>query len=163
MDDLFEKLEQWNDADEYTRCIEAIEAVPKEQWDYRITYALARALENYAIIGDHDQGTPKWKGDKALHRAIDLLESVREEGADKAEWNMRMAYGYQYLYAQEERAIPYAQRWAELDPSDENARMVIQECQDEIEKRKQREEGVPEGLLRSIEEWNDADEYNQVH
>ena len=32
---------------------------------------------------------------------------------DKAEWNMRMAYGYQYLYGQEEKAIPYAQRWAE--------------------------------------------------
>ena len=29
---------------------------------------------------------------------------------------MRMAYGYQYLYGQEEKAIPYAQRWAELDP-----------------------------------------------
>lgn len=158
---FFKQLEQWNDADEYTKCIQAIEAIPKEQWDYRMTFALVRALENYAIIGDHDQGTPKWKGDKALHRAIDLLESVREEGADKAEWNMRMAYGYQYLYAQEERAIPYAQRWAELDPSDENARMVIQECQDEIEKRKQREEGVPEGLLRSIEEWNDADEYTK--
>ena len=41
-----------------------------------------------------------------------MLESVREEGQDKAEWNMRMAYGYQYLYGQEEKAIPYAQRWA---------------------------------------------------
>lgn len=35
-----------------------------------------------------------------------MLESVREEGQDKAEWNMRMAYGYQYLYGQEEKAIP---------------------------------------------------------
>ena len=34
---------------------------------------------------------------------------------------MRMAYGYQYLYGQEEKAIPYARRWAELDPEDENA------------------------------------------
>ena len=38
---------------------------------------------------------------------------------------MRMAYGYQYLYGQEEKAIPYAQRWAELDPEDENAPAVI--------------------------------------
>ena len=28
-----------------------------------------------------------------------------------------MAYGYQYLYGQEVKAIPYAQRWAELDLS----------------------------------------------
>ena len=33
---------------------------------------------------------------------------------------MRMAYGYQYLNGQEEKAIPYAQRWAELDPEDED-------------------------------------------
>ena len=41
-----------------------------------------------------------------------MLESVQEEGQDKAQWNMRMAYAYQYLYGQEEKAIPYAQRWA---------------------------------------------------
>lgn len=139
MNNLFQQLEQWNDADEFTKCIEAIEAIPKDQWDYRITFALARALENYAIIGDHDKGTPRGKGTKALLRAIDMLESVREEGEGKAEWNMRMAYAYQYLSAQEEKAIPYAQRWAELDPGDKNAEMVIQECREEIQKRKQRE------------------------
>ena len=65
---------------------------------------------------------------QALLRAIEVLEAVREEGQDKAEWNMRMAYGYQYLYGQEEKAIPYAERWAELDPEDENAPAVIREC-----------------------------------
>ena len=29
---------------------------------------------------------------------------------------MRMAYGYQYLYGQEEKAIPYAQRWQSWTP-----------------------------------------------
>ena len=48
---------------------------------------------------------------------------------------MRMAYAYQYLFEQEEKAIPYAQRWAELDPEDENAPAVIRECQEEIAKR----------------------------
>ena len=132
---FFAQLEQWNDEDEYTRCIQALNAIPENWRNYRTAYALARALENYAIIGDHDEGTLKSKGDKALLRAIEVLESVREEGQDKAEWNMRMAYGYQYLYGQEEKAIPYAQRWAELDPEDENASAVIQECKAEIRKR----------------------------
>ena len=132
---FFAQLEQWNDEDEYTRCIQALNAIPENWRNYRTAYALARALENYAIIGDHDEGTPRYKGDKALCRAIEVLESVREEGQDKAEWNMRMAYGYQYLYGQEEKAIPYAQRWAELDPEDENASAVIQECKAEIRKR----------------------------
>ena len=136
---FFQQLEQWNDEDEYTRCIQALNAIPEDWRNYRTSYALARALENYAIIGDHDEGTPNYKGDKALRRAIEVLESVREEGQDKAEWNMRIAYGYQYLYGQEEKAIPYAQRWAELDPQDENALAVIQECQEEIAKRAEAE------------------------
>ena len=138
-EEFFQQLEQWNDEDEYTRCIQALNTVPEDLRDYRIAYAMARALENYAIIGDHDEGTPRYKGDKALLRAIEVLESVREEGKDKAEWNMRMAYGYQYLYGQEEKAIPYAQRWAELDPEDEDAATVIQECQKEIAKRAEAE------------------------
>ena len=132
---FFAQLEQWNDEDEYTRCIQALNTIPEELRNYRTAYALARALENYAIIGDHDEGTPNYTGDKALMRAIEVLESVREEGRNKAEWNMRMAYGYQYLYGQEEKAIPYAQRWAELDPEDENAPAVIRECKAEIRKR----------------------------
>ena len=132
---FYEQLEKWTDEDEYTRCIQALNAVPKDWRDYRFAYALARALENYAIIGDHDEGTPNYKGDKALLRAIDVLESVRDEGQHKAEWNMRMAYGYQYLYGQEEKAIPYAERWAELDPDDKNAALVIEECTDAIKKR----------------------------
>ena len=132
---FFAQLEQWNDEDEYTRCIQALNAIPEDWRNYRTAYALARALENYAIIGDHNEGTPRYKGDKALCRAIEVLESVREEGQDKAEWNMRMAYGYQYLYGQEAKAIPYAQRWAELDPEDEDAPAVIRECKAEIRKR----------------------------
>ena len=136
---FFQQLEQWNDEDEYTRCIQALNAIPEDWRNYRIAYAMARALENYAIIGDHDEGTPNYKGDKALRRAIEVLESVREEGQDKAQWNMRMAYAYQYLYGQEEKAIPYAQRWAELDPEDKDAPAVIQECQKEIAKRAEAE------------------------
>ena len=161
-EEFFQQLEQWNDEDEYTRCIQALNAIPEDWRNYRTAYAMARALENYAIIGDHDEGTPNYKGDKALRRAIDVLESVREEGQDKAEWNMRMAYAYQYLYGQEEQAIPYAQRWAELDPADEDAPAVIQACQEKIAKRAETaaedesdHTGVFTGfVLLSKAEWN---------
>ena len=134
-EEFFQQLEQWNDEDEYTRCIQALNAIPEDWRNYRTAYAMARALENYAILGDHTEVPPNYKGDKALRRAIEMLESVQEEGQDKAQWNMRMAYAYQYLYGQEEKAIPYAQRWAELDPEDENAPAVIRECKAEIRKR----------------------------
>ena len=106
------------------------------QRDYLSAYALARTLENYAIIGDYEEGTPRYMGDKALLRAIEVLEAVRGEGQGKAEWNMRMAYAYQYLHGHEAKALPYARRWAELDPEDENAPAVIRECKAEMKKRR---------------------------
>ena len=51
---------------------------------------------------------------------------------------MRMAYGYQYMTDQEEKAVSYAQRWAELDPRDECAPMVIEECARRIRRRLRR-------------------------
>lgn len=146
---FFKQIEEWNEKDEHTKCIKALEAIPENLRNYKTIMMLVRAYENYAIIGDHDKGTERYKGDKALHKALELMESVREEGKDQAYWNMRMAYAYQYLYEQEENAISYAQRWAELDPNDNTPQQVIEECLEEIEKRKSTinddgEEGVSE-------------------
>ena len=161
-EEFFAQIEQWNDEDEFTRCIQALNAIPEDWRNYRTAYALARALENYAVLGDHQQEPPYYKAEKALRRTIEVLESVREEGQDKAQWNMRMAYAYQYLYGQEEQAIPYAQRWAELDPADEDAPAVIQACQEKIAKRAEAEAedesdhtGVFTGfVLLSKAEWD---------
>ncbi len=136
-EDFYNQIDKWTESDEYTKCIEALEAVPEEYRDYRYTYTFARTLENYAIIGDNDEGTPQDKRSQALLRAIELLESVRDKGQDLAAWNMRMAYGYQYLHDQEQTAIIYAKRWAELEPDNENAMEVIEELEKEI-KRNQR-------------------------
>ena len=48
---------------------------------------------------------------------------------------MRMAFGYQYLTGEEEKAIPYARTWAQLDPEDEDAPCVIRECEKAVEAR----------------------------
>ena len=93
-EEFFAQIEQWNDEDEYTRCIQALNAIPEDWRNYRTAYAMARALENYAVLGDHQQEPPYYKAEKALRRAIEVLESVWEEGRDKAQWNMRMAYAY---------------------------------------------------------------------
>ena len=134
-EEFFAYIEKLTDEDTYTECMTALESIPMEERDYQVWYQLARAYQNFAIIGNDDQGTPSFIGDKFLLKSIDILNSVREEGKDKAEWNMRMAYAYQYLTHEEEKAIPYALRWAELDPEDKDALEVVKECQEEIEKR----------------------------
>ena len=133
--EFFAYIEKLTDEDTYTECIAALESIPREERDYQVRYQLARAYQNFAIVGNDDKGTPSFIGDKFLLKSIDILNSVREEGKDKAEWNMRMAYAYQYLTHEEEKAIPYALRWAELDPEDKDALLVVKECQEEIEKR----------------------------
>ena len=134
-EEFFAYIEKLIDEDTYTECMTALESIPMEERDYQVWYQLARAYQNFAIIGNDDQGTPSFIGDKFLLKSIDILNSVREEGKDKAEWNMRMAYAYQYLTHEEEKAIPYALHWAELDPEDKDALGVVKECKEEIEKR----------------------------
>ena len=134
-EEFFAYIEKLTDEDTYTECITALESIPMEERDYQVWYQLARTYQNFAIIGNDDQGTPSFIGDKFLLKSIDILNSVRDEGKDKAEWNMRMAYAYQYLTHEEEKAIPYALRWAELDPEDKDALEVVKECKEEIEKR----------------------------
>ena len=133
--EFFAYIEKLTDEDKYTECMTALESIPMKERDYQVWYQLARAYQNFAIVGNDDKGTPSFIGDKFLLKSIDILNSVREEGKDKAEWNMRMAYAYQYLTHEEERAIPYALRWAELDPEEQNALEVVKECKEEIEKR----------------------------
>jgi len=134
-EEFFAYIEKLIDEDKYTECITALENIPMEERNYKVWYQLARTYQNFAIVGNDDKGTPSFIGDKFLLKSIDILNSVREEGKDKAEWHMRMAYAYQYLTHEEERAIPYALRWAELDPEDKDALLVVKECQEEIEKR----------------------------
>ena len=133
--EFFAYIEKLTDEDKYTECMTALESIPMEERDYEVWYQLARTYQNFAIVGNDDKGTPSFIGDKFLLKSIDILNSVREEGKDKAEWNMRMAYAYQYLTHEEEKAIPYALRWAELDPEEQNALEVVKECKEEIEKR----------------------------
>ena len=135
-EEFFAKIDELREKDKHTECINALESIPAEERDYEISYQLARALQNFALVGDDGMRTEYVIGYGVLLKSLEILESVRKEGQNKAEWNMRMAYGYQYLTCQEEKAIPYAQRWAELDPEDKNALEVIKECQEEIEKRK---------------------------
>lgn len=134
-EEFFNKINELTDKNKFLACIEALESISQEERDYKICYQLARAYQNFAIIGEDEKETPIDIGEKFLLSSIEILEAIRKEGEHQSDWNMRMAYGYQYLRGQEEKAIPYALYWAELDPSDENALLVVEECKKEIENR----------------------------
>jgi tetratricopeptide (TPR) repeat protein len=135
-EEFLAQIEKWNDMEKFSKCIKALEDIPEAEQDYDMVMLLVRAYENYAILGDNGEEPEDDEKERALNKALELLESIREAGESQTGWNKRMAYAYQYLVEQEEKAIEYAKRWAELDPEDSSAVAVINECNEELEKRK---------------------------
>lgn len=103
-EEFFAKIEELVEKDKHTECINALERIPAEERDYEITYQLARALQNFAIVGDDDKGTEYNRGYEVLLKSLDILESVRAEGIDRPEWNMRMAINI--YFAKKKKQFP---------------------------------------------------------
>ena len=132
---FYEHIEKLNTQNEYLKCITALESVDRQYWDYNHAYLLVRALQNYAIKGDRLQQTPRYKADEALLRSIMLLKEFKAKGKNDVRRFKYLALGYKSLYDQEERAITHAKKWASLDPDDESALKLIDECKATIAER----------------------------
>lgn len=132
---FYEQIEKLNTQNEYLKCITALESVDRQYWDYNHAYLLVRALQNYAIKGDRLQQTPIYKADEALLRSIMLLKEFKAKGKNDVRRFKYLALGYKSLYDQEERAITHAKKWASLDPDDESALKLIDECKEAIAER----------------------------
>lgn len=117
-EELLKQINVWNEHDEHQEIIDAIEALPREKWNYELTCLLARAYNNVS------PDPCDWQ----LEKAVSLLESVREEGKDDPLWHFRLGYAFYYL-DRESEALPYFHRAAELDPGDEDALQFAQWCE----------------------------------
>ena len=127
---FYRQIGRWDRETEYSRCIRALDAVPEELRDCRWACAMARALENYAVLGEPGKDVLPGERKTALTVAVCLLDAVWKEGWDKAEWNKYMACAFRHLPGREEEAIPFAERWAQLDPGDKEAPTVIRQCRE---------------------------------
>ena len=134
---LLEQLEQWNEADEYSRCIQAIEAVPERERGYLLTVMLSRAYSNLAVLGDHStHGEDDEVDGNLIRHAIELLESVRAQGEGDPYWNARMGYSCLMAYSSASTAYEYAKRWLALAPEDPDAQKLVRDCEKYLEEEK---------------------------
>lgn len=146
--ELLEQIEKWNDADEFSRCIEAIEAIPEQEWDYLLTVKLSRAYSNLAVLGDHgEHGTDSEVDENLIQHAIRLLESIRTQGENDPYWNARMGYSCLMAYHSAATAYEYAKRWLALAPNDPDAQKLMRDCEEYLE-----EESALERDLKEREE-----------
>ena len=134
---LLEQIEEWNDADEFARCIEAIEAIPERERDYLLTLKLGRAYSNLAVLGDHgEHGTDGEVDGDLIRHAIELLESVRAQGENDPYWNSRMGYSCLMAYRSAATAYEYAKCWLALAPDDPAAQKLVRDCEEYLEEEK---------------------------
>ena len=132
--ELLEQIEKWNDADEFSRCIEAIEAIPERKQGYLLTVWLSRAYSNLAVLGDHStHGEDDEVDGNLIRHAIELLESVRAQGEDDPYWNARMGYSCLMAYSSAATAYEYAKRWLALAPDDPDAQKLVWDCEAYLE------------------------------
>ena len=127
-EELLKQINEWHETDEHKKIINAIEALPREEWDYELTGLLARACNNLAVM---DEATPEEEQAGLLEKAVSLLEAVQEEGRDDAVWNYRLGYALYYSGRYEE-ALPCFNRASELDPDDEDAPQFIEWCKEAL-------------------------------
>ena len=132
-----EQIDQWNDADEFARCIEAIEAIPERERDYLLTLKLGRAYSNLAVLSDRGAlGENAEVDGDLLRHAIDLLESVRLQGENDPYWNARMGYSCLMAYSSAATAYEYAKHWLALAPGDPDAQKLVRDCEEYLEEEK---------------------------
>ena len=118
---LLEQCQSWHEANEFTKIIEALEALPAEQRTPETDSELARAYNNAADLGQRDY----------YERAIELLKPHAEHFEGDHLWNFRMGYAYYYL-DQEGRALPYFEAALAALPGDADTEQLIEACRERI-------------------------------
>ena len=87
---LLQELETWHENNEFSKIIMAINAVPEAERSYDLTCLLARAYNNLAVMGDNMSLTSsEERRPKLLEKALNLLQSVEDEGQNDKNWHFR--------------------------------------------------------------------------
>ena len=159
---LLRQIQQWNDDDEFSKCIHAIEQIPSSDRDYLTTLWLGRAYSNLAVLGDRNSRADTEVDGNLLGHAIEIFESIREHGELDPMWNARMGYAYIIYQNSVEQALHYAKQWVSLAPNDENAKKLLKDCERALEEVDELERDSRERKLLLAQESSHPPEADDV-
>lgn len=159
---LLRQIQQWNDDDEFSKCIHAIEQIPSSDRDYLTTLWLGRAYSNLAVLGDRNSRADTEVDGNLLGHAIEIFESIREHGELDPMWNARMGYAYIMYQNSVEQALHYAKQWVSLAPNDENAKKLLKDCERALEEVDELERDSRERKLLLAQESSHPPEADDV-
>lgn len=106
--ELIKQLIVWHDNDEHESIINAIENLPRKEWDFEISGLYARALNNL----------------DRYEEALDQLFMFENEGKENGVWNFRVGYSLYYLKRKPE-AAEYFQRAIDYGDDCEDTRDML--------------------------------------
>lgn len=106
-----QQIDSWTDADEHDKVIQLLERIPSADRDFETIGLLARAY-NYS---------------DEYEKALDLLNSTRDEGIDDTNWNFRMGYAL-YFLGRYKDSLFHFNKANELTPNDEDTLSFIRYC-----------------------------------
>ena len=168
-EEFFEQIDEWNKEDRYADCIRELEkalSIAGEEHAYRVAYLFARACQNAVY---HDDSFPDEQKDILMQWTLSALDGVWDEGIDIPEWNMRIAFAFEYT-GELGLAVRYAKRWLRLDPENEDAVRAVETFLEEAEAAEHeeaeseddgKEEGEDEGFCSEPEEEDDVPKNSQ--
>lgn len=134
-DAFFRQIERWNNADRYVDCIRELDkarSIADEEHAFRIACLFARACYNEVYFGS---SFPRDQKKLLMNFTINALDDVWDEGIDVPEWNMYIAYAFEYT-GELALAVRYAKHWLKLDPDNENAVDTVKIFTDEYNQAK---------------------------
>lgn len=108
---LMGQVDLWTEADEHGQVIETLERIPVQERDFDVIGLLARAYNN---VDEYE-------------KALSLLDSTRQEGAENTNWNFRKGYALYYLERYKE-SLACFNKANELTPEDEDTLDFIRQC-----------------------------------
>ncbi len=92
-----------------------LEGLERKHWTFKHAMNTVACLLCYGIRSDEMRRVDKYKAERAILRAIDLLKEYESEGTNDVRWNKFMALALSSVSGQDKTAIEYAKKWAKID------------------------------------------------
>ena len=122
--ELFKQLDEWHDKDEYTKIVEAVLSVPRENWSNKLWFRLISAYNNLKKFG------------KALEE-LEKIAPLCDNPADKSRYYYMHGY-IDYYNDYDYFAVAAYKSGLEADPYNSvglNLQNEIEDCRKYITKR----------------------------
>lgn len=112
---LKQQIDNWTETGNHDKTIQALESLAAAEKDLETSGLLARA---YNYTGEYE-------------KALQLLDSTEEQGAENLDWNFRKGYSLYYLKRYKE-ALAYFKKANQLAPEDEDVLDGIRYCHSKL-------------------------------